>query len=277
MERPIWFQIPQDKREKALMMVRSTIRKRKIRIKDIQKLMGTLNFLNRALIPGHTFTRRIYAKLTEIKDGAKRVLKSPHHVALDSEFLGDCRMWEQFLKKSDQIVLCRPFLDILGDETAKTLHFYMDASGSQVKGGFSAFFSGRWIFGIWSSALMAQKPSIEFLELYALCLGVFTWAEFLTNTRIKIFCDNKSVWDMVNSSSSKCPRCMKLLRLLVLNNLIFNRKIFMEYIPSKENTLADALSRQDFKTFWDKALAYMAPNPDVISKESWPEHKAWEF
>ena len=68
------------------------IARRKIKVKDIQKLTGTLNFLNRALIPGRTFTRRMYAKLTEVKKGVKRVLKDHHHVTLDAEFLRDCKM-----------------------------------------------------------------------------------------------------------------------------------------------------------------------------------------
>ena len=180
--------IPTAKRDQALSLIRNTIAKRKIKIKNIQKLTGTLNFLNRAMITGRAFMRRMYSKLTDLKNGMKVVLKDYHHVTLDAEFLYDCKMWELFLSRSDQVVLCRPFMDILGSQSAKTLLFYTDASGSISKGGFGAFFSGNWFFGLWGTEFMQKcQPSIEFLELYALCLGIFTWADQLANMRIKIF------------------------------------------------------------------------------------------
>ena len=119
--------------------------------------------------------------------------------------------------------------------------------------------------------------SIEFLELYALCMGIFIWEEKLTNIRITIFCGNKSVRDMVNSTSSKCKVCMILIRLLVLNCLIFNRKIYVEYISMHHNTLADALSRQDFRLFWKNAPAGTKSFPDRLPAAIWPVDKIWNW
>ena len=269
--------IPQEKRDKALSMLEHILISRKITVKNIQKLAGTLNFLNRAIIPGRAFTRRMYSKLTVLeKGGTKRVLKDHHHITLDAEFLRDCRMWVTFLNHSNKIVLCRPFIDAMGDKSACKLGFYSDASGSLTKGGYGAYFNGRWFFGLWDTQFMQHcKPSIEFLELYALCLGVFTWSEYLANRRIIIFCDNSAVKDMVNSTSSKCPQCMKLIRLLVLNNLIYNRKIYVHHIRTDLNILADSLSRQNFKEFWDNAPTFTRKYPDKLTTEIWPVNKVW--
>ena len=52
--------IPEDKRQKALNQLISIINKKKATIKEIQCLTGLLNFLNKAIIPGRAFTRRMY-------------------------------------------------------------------------------------------------------------------------------------------------------------------------------------------------------------------------
>ena len=44
--------LPQEKVDKARFLLKTVIDKKKVTINFIQKLMGTLNFLNRAIIPG---------------------------------------------------------------------------------------------------------------------------------------------------------------------------------------------------------------------------------
>ena len=121
------------------------------------------------------------------------------------------------------------------------------------------------------------QPSIEFLELYALCLAVFTWDYRLTNCRVMLYCDNKSIWDMVNSTTSSCMHCMKLIRLLTLNCLWYNRKLHIQYIESHKNVLADALSRGKFKTFWKHAPSNTQHFPDRLPEKIWPVAKFWKW
>ena len=104
--------IPQDKVDKAMGMLRFGLSNKKVTIKMIQRLAGTLNFLNRAVIPGRVFTRGMYSKLTETdRDGNK--LRQYHHVNLGSEFLEDCKVWMTFLTKIDKgHSLHRPYIDV---------------------------------------------------------------------------------------------------------------------------------------------------------------------
>ena len=64
-----------------------------------------------------------------------------------------------------------------------------------------------------------------------------------------MFCDNQAVVNMVNNITSSCKHCMKLLRLLVLKGLIHNRRVFVRYVNTKANCLADVLSRFDLPRF----------------------------
>ena len=52
--------IPEDKRIKTVNLLKYTIHKKKVTINFVQKLTGTLNFLNRTIVPGRAFTRGMY-------------------------------------------------------------------------------------------------------------------------------------------------------------------------------------------------------------------------
>ena len=73
--------------------------------------------------------------------------------------------------------------------------------------------------------LDARKTSIEFLELYALVAAILVWGDHpdLCNTKIQIFCDNQTVRHQVNNPTAGCHQCLKLIRILALDNLKHNR------------------------------------------------------
>ena len=264
--------IPEEKRTKALNMLKTIRSKKKITIREVQCLTGLLNFLNRAIVPGRAFTRRMYAKL-KVTDRHGRKLKQYHHVNIGSEFKKDAQVWQFFLENAYATELCRPFLDMNMEQTSEILNFYTDASG---KLGYGCFFDGKWMFGKWDpDFLRDEEPSIEFLELFALCAAVLTWENFIQNTRIVIFCDNQAVVQMVNKTTSSCQNCMHLIRLLVLNNLRFNRRITVKYVKSAENILADSLSRFRFDIFWDHAPENTESTPWKIVEDLWPIQKYW--
>ena len=96
-----------------------------------------------------------------------------------------------------------------------------------------------------------KDPSIEYLELYGLTAALLTWGEFIHDIRVLVFCDNQAVVSMVNNLTSSCKNCMFLLRLITLNNLVNNRRVFVQYIRSSDNELPDALSRLQFSRFWE--------------------------
>ena len=261
--------LPEEKRTKALNQLQKVVSKRKATIKEIQSLTGLLNFLTRAIVPGRVFTRRMYSKL-KITDSNGNKLKQHHHVYLDSEFKSDCHVWIQFLTHNKEQVLCRPFIDLEMFATSDELDFFTDSSGTI---GYGCFFDGRWTYGIWSSQMLSLEPSIEFLELFALCAVVFTWEDRLSNTRIVIFCDNQLVVSMVNNTTSGCKGCMRLLRLLVLNNLKFNRRVSVKYVKSADNILAESVSRCKWNTFWKNAPRKTQKLPDEVPSDLLPPEK----
>ena len=223
--------------------------------------------------------RRMYTKYSIFCNKSKsrrdinqktKGLKAHHHIRLDKEFKDDCSIWLKFLThKNLRQVVNRPMIDSEMFVTSEDICFYSDASAAKELG-YGCVYQTNWIFGQWEPGFISKyQPSIEVLELFALCAGIFTWANKIANQRIIIFCDNMGVVNMVNNNSSKCKRCMYLLRILTLNNLIYNRCISVKYIHSKDNILSDALSRLLLKRFRKFGLE-MSQQPDQISEELWP-------
>ena len=59
--------MPQEKKVKTTNMLQLVLSKKKVTIKEAQRLTGLLNFQQRVIVPGRTFTRSMYNKL-RIKD-----------------------------------------------------------------------------------------------------------------------------------------------------------------------------------------------------------------
>ena len=120
--------IPVDKKTKALTLLNYAIDKKKVTIRFVQQLTGTLNFICRAIVPGRSFTRGMYSKI-KLTSASGRDLKSYHHTWLDKEFIADCLVWKQFLSSFNDKGICRPFVDFQDkSRTAKILNFTSDAS-----------------------------------------------------------------------------------------------------------------------------------------------------
>ena len=56
--------VPEEKRIKALNLLESLIQKNKAKVRELQQLAGTLNFLSCAIYPGRAFIRSMYDKFT---------------------------------------------------------------------------------------------------------------------------------------------------------------------------------------------------------------------
>ena len=112
--------IPIEKRDNALKLLNDLTGKKKATVKQLQVLTGYLNFLTKAIFPGRAFTRRIYAKYSQIEQG--KVLKQHHHMRLDAEFRNDCEIWRIFLTHYEDNAVCRPMVDLQEIQSADSLH-----------------------------------------------------------------------------------------------------------------------------------------------------------
>ena len=226
--------IPVDKIETAVDLISQVLSKRKITMKQIQKICGFLNFLGRAVVPGRAFTRRLYTYTSSKGD---KVLKPHHHIKINLGMHEDLGMWLKFLQHPT--VYCRLFLDFDKVWHATEISIYSDASHGETLG-FGGICEDSWMYGRWEDDFIKDyEPNIAYLELYALAAGVINWLHRFRNRRIVLFCDNQSIVGMVNKTTASCKNYLALIHILVYQSLIHNTRVFTKYVPSKSNKALD--------------------------------------
>ena len=257
--------LPIDNINKAVYLVKIFISRKRSTVKDLQKLSGLLNFLHRAIYPGRAFTRHMYAKFASL------TLKPHHHINLDAEFRSDCLMWLTFLESNTPSVYCRPFTDFDKSVKATELDFYTDSSAAPRLGFGGMFRKQSYFVGQWELGYILKfKPSIEYLELYAVCIGVYIWSDHIRDLTVVLHCDNISVVSMINNTTSGCKHCMHLIGLIVVRGLCYNFRIKALHVKTADNGLADSLSRLQFKRFRRLAGDDMATKAESLPTELWP-------
>lgn len=257
--------VPVLKRDKAMMQIRQVLTSKKIKMHQLQKLTGLLNFLCRAVVPGRAFTRRLYYRTVG--------LKQHHHLRVDEILRADLQLWESFLTTDHS--LFRPFMDFSIILQAEEISLSSDASKLHAWG---CTYKNHWSFGEWNSKdkerLQLRQLNIQIQEMLAFAVAVELFAPLLTNRRIVAKCDNQAVVHMINNSSSNCRVCMEMIRLITLTSMKYNCRIFARWIPTKENGLADAISRLDFVRFF-KLDPDMDKFPIRPPANLWPMKDEW--
>ena len=73
-------------------------------LKDLQSLLGLLNFCTKVVVPGRTFLRRLI-------DLTKGITRPSHHIRLNKEARADLACWRQLPREArlySQLVLSTP-------------------------------------------------------------------------------------------------------------------------------------------------------------------------
>ena len=182
-------------------------------------------------------------------------------------------MWMIFLYHPS--VFARPFLDVSSKREATIVGLVSDASANPNLG-CGGMCEGSWYFKQWDPQFIIEKnPSIEYLELYAVTVGIVNWLHRYSNRRIILHCDNMSVVYMINSNTSSCKNCMYLIRLIVLESLCRNVRVYAKHITSKDNLNSDLLSRMKIQQFRLLNIGKIDCDPTPIPGVLWPMDKIW--
>ena len=260
--------IPIEKLEKGNELIDELLnpRKKKVTLRHLQQLCGFFNFLCRCVVPGGAFTRQMYAPI-------KNKLKPHHHLRITNELHMDLRMWKEFLAYPG--VFSHSFSDFSVEKKATEIDLYTDAAGKATLGG-AGVNNREWFFVGWDPTFIAKyKPSIEYLELYAVTVAVVLWLYKFANMKICLFCDNQAVVSMINSMTSSCKHCMILIWVIVLHSLKHNTVVKAKYVKSQDNSRADALSRKKFELFHSLTNYTANAEPCPIPCELHPMAKLW--
>ena len=238
--------LPEDKLTRCISEIQDLIRNKSTRIRNLQSVIGLLNFACQVVLPGRAFLRR----LIDLTIGKV----APHHWIKIKNALDDLIVWLEFLSNHNGIVM-------FVDERAISnhdIHLYTDSSGSL---GYGAIFGSEWFSGAWSDWWVGQN--IMMLELYPIVIALQVWGPSLQNKRLTLFTDNMALVAVLNKQSSKDKLTMCLVRKLVLlclqNNIVLNAN----HVRGIFNQFADLLSRLQIGKF-KRICTWANPSPTPI-------------
>ena len=128
-------------------------------------------------------------------------------------------------------------------------HVSSDAVGAL---GYGAIFDNEWFVGEWSSL---QKPlPIAYKELFYVVIASHSWSHRWAAKRMEFCSDNMAVDSVLRSDTSKDPNMMVLLCSLSLSAAHHSFAFTASHRAGRDNCIADALSRFNFKRFHYLAL-----------------------
>ena len=250
--------LPEDKLHKCHSLLTAFYDRRKVTLKELQSLVGLLNFTCSVILPGRAFLRR----LIDFTVGLKR---PHHHIRLTQDAKADLRVWQRFLSGFNGRAF---FLDDLWI-TSTTLELFTDAAGSL---GYGAVFGKQWFYGPWPESWCSLN--ITFLEFFPIIVALHIWGSQMANKCVCFVTDNDALVEIINRQTSKHKLIMLLVRDLVLTSLKYNILFRARHIPGVHNSRADLLSRLQVNQF-----RQIFPEADVmpnvsISKE-YPIRLKW--
>lgn len=223
--------LPVDKIQKIKDKLNLFKRCKKVTLKEMQSIIGLLNFACSVVVPGRTFLRR----LINLTCG----LSNPKfYIRLNKDSRADLETRATFI---DHFNGKSVFLDRVW-VSSDHLSLYTDASGSM---GFSAVLGSDWFAREWP--LEFEDYQICIKELFPIVLALELWSCHFQNKKVLFLSDNMAVVEVLNKKSCRDKALMKLLRRLVLVSLRFNIHFRAKHIPGKLNVTADRLSRFKFQ------------------------------
>ena len=240
--------LPQEKISKCVETISIFLSRNKVTLKDIQSLIGLLNFACSVIVPGRAFLRRLI-------DLTRGITKAHHFIRLRHEVKEDLRVWLSFLSSFNGKSF---FLNEVWCNSNK-LNLFTDASGSI---GFGAIFGSEWCYGKWPDNWLHRNIAI--LEFYPIVLSLCLWGYKMQNHSVLFFTDNESLVHVINKQSCRDKSLMFFVRKLVLVCLKHNILFKAKHIPGIKNKLADCLSRFQVSTFKQLAPAHMNLCPTDI-------------
>ena len=221
--------LPNDKLTKLSELVSNALLSEKVSGKEMQVLLGHLNFACRVFVMARPFLRRLYSFLTVYKG------RWNHRHRMPAECKNDLRMWEKFL--SFNIGVRKIFVG-----NVRELDLVSDAAASH---GFCIVWHKKWIYSAWNGNFVDEvgRNNITFLEFFPIVVAFHVWGEFFAHSKVSLSIDNIAVVHIINSRNTRDLRVSSLLRHFVLMCLKFNILVSAKHLPGARNCVADAGSR----------------------------------
>ena len=193
---------------------------------ELQSILGKLLWVSRAVRFSRIFVARIIAEI-------RKLTKQTEKISLSRDIRKDFLWWDKYLAEFSGVELITPItvsLAILGDA-------YPQGGGSW-NPVLAQYFSMRF-----PEYMCSAETPIHIKEFVIVLLCVRLWGPGWAGQRIVIYCDNDSVCDTCVYQKPKDLALQQLLREFLFWVCKFNFFPVLQKIGTKENHIADFISR----------------------------------
>ena len=202
---------------------------------ELQSILGKLLWVSRAVRFSRVFVSRIIAEVRKLK---KQSDKSTLSLDIRKDFL----WWDRFMEVFSGV-------EIIPAPTA-SLAVYGDAC---VQGGGSWYpVVGEYFSLCFPDYMCSPDVPIHIKEFIVVILCIRLWGPQWSGQRVIIYCDNDAVCDCVTYQKPKDVKLQQLLRECLYWVCKYNFFPIMQKIASKDNNIADFISRVYLKNDIDR-------------------------
>ena len=206
---------------------------------EIQSILGKLMWIARAVKFSRSFVLRIIAEV-------KKLSSQKQKTTLSNCIRKDLLWWKEYLLVFNGVELLVPdhvSVQVAGDACPMGLGSW----NPDLKEYFSTLFPFK---------LQDPQIPIHIKEFICVILAVKLWGKHWAGKRCEILCDNDAVCDVITNMKPKNSEMQKYLREFLFWVCKFNFHPVVSKIGTKENSVADFLSRNfnedDAETFFSK-------------------------
>lgn len=197
-------------------------------LKQIQSLLGKLNFVAACVRPSRIFVSRLLCWLRSIHGS-----KLQYHII--PEFVKkDLIWWHRFLPMYNGISMMK-----VEQWSAPDSVFSSDACLE----GCGGFWMGSFFHVLFPSKFKDKAFHITALEVIAIIICLKLWGKHFKGKRIVVFCDNMAACQVINTGKSRCTILQECLREICFIAALYDFEIRLQHLDSCSNRLADHLSR----------------------------------
>lgn len=232
--------IPKEKMEQVMQCAEHWQNKVKATKKELQSLLGKLAWAAKCAKAARPAMRSIIRLQAGLRRASHRV-RIPKAVKQDLAYF---RMWCAKFNGVTFIPRSQPVAAVYTDSS--------DSAGA-------AFYQGDFTYMAWSADMpLISNASIYVKELSAVLLALIRWNCTWANRSIHLYTDNKATAYALRSGRTKCPLANEVLRDILWITAIQQINLSVSYISTKDNYVADALSRMHDVKFLALAIKLLA-------------------
>lgn len=252
------LRLPDEKMAELILELKKWDQKETCTVKQMQSLVGKLNFAAGVVRSGRIYMARLINTLRN------RLSNSTGTIKLSQENLNDVRWWLEHVKIYNGVPMESLMVSKHWESPGSI--WSSDSSGSGL-GGWAQQTRHFFHFDLdkeW------QQRDINSLECMALLLCVKKWSEQCRGKKVLVQCDNQTTVTIINSCSARDRFLQACLREIQHICALNSAEIRAVWLKTSQNEIADALSRWNQHPKYAECFRQLTQGAEVFETKILP-------